>query len=75
MKPSYDSIYLASRINETWNSDSLTPAALQKLVNTYGASRVEDNLRMMYGFPPKTCQKPFAYLRAMLENEEAMPLT
>lgn len=70
MKPSGDSIYLASRINERWDSSSLTPAALQKLVNVYGAREVEDALRELYGFPPaEEVRSPYPYLEAILRGE------
>ena len=69
MRPSYDSIYLALRINDTYSSNALTPAALQRLVNVYGVSKVEDALRMMWGFRLKSCRRPFAYLQAILQAE------
>ena len=71
MRPTIDSIYLARRINERWDSSSLTPAALQKLVNAYGDRAVEDALRGLHGFPPEEAiRSPFAYLSAMLEGED-----
>ena len=69
MKPSYDSIYLASRINERSATTSLTPSGLQRLVNTYGAVAVEDALRSIWGFPPKELRRPYPYLVAILKEQ------
>ena len=67
MRPSLDSLYLARKIEERWNQNGLTPAALQKLVNTYGAQTVEDCLRELHGFPPsEAIRSPYAYLETML---------
>lgn len=69
MKPTVDSIYLAERINERWNSNRLSPAAIQRFVNEYGASVVEDKLRELYGFPPEEAiRSPYAYLETMLRE-------
>ena len=69
MRPTVDSIYLADRINERWDSSSLTPAAIQKLVNAHGVREVEDALRELHGFPPEEAiRSPYAYLDSMLRN-------
>jgi hypothetical protein len=70
LKPTYDSIYLASRIDERWETRSLSPAAVQKLVNLYGVREVEDALRQLYGFPPEEAiRSPYAYLETMLRED------
>jgi hypothetical protein len=69
MRPTHDSIYLADKINERWDLTSLTPAAIQKLVNTYGDRAVEDALRALHGFPPEEAiRSPYAYLETMLKE-------
>ena len=68
-RPTRDSIYLATRIDQRWNSHRLTPAALQKLVDEYGDQRVEDKLRELYGFPPEEAiRSAYAYLETMLRE-------
>jgi hypothetical protein len=69
VKPTVDSIYLAQRIDERWDTHNLSPAALQKLVNAYGASALEDALRELHGFPPEEAiRSPYAYLETMLRE-------
>lgn len=74
-KPTNDSVYLASRINERWNLTTggrLTPPALQRLVNRFGARDVEDAIRELHGFPPEEAvRSPYAYLEAMLADRLA----
>lgn len=70
-RPSIDSVYLAVRINETWEPTRghLSVAGLQKLANRYGAGPLEDALRELHGFPPsEAVRSPFAYLGAILRS-------
>jgi hypothetical protein len=68
-RPTIDSIYLAGRIDARWQTHSLSPAGLQKLVNAYGDRAVEDGLRELYGFPPEEAlRSPYAYLETMLRE-------
>lgn len=68
-RPTIDSIYLAERINERWDTHNLSPAAIQKLVNAYGDRAVEDALRALHGFPPEDAvRSPYAYLETMLRE-------
>jgi hypothetical protein len=68
-RPTGDSMYLADRINARWNTDNLTPAAIQKLVTSYGVQLVEDKLRELHGFPPEEAiRSPYAYLETMLKE-------
>lgn len=74
MKPTNDSVYLAGRINERWKSTSLSPGALQRFVNLYGAAVVEDALRELHGFPPaEAIRSPYAYLEVMLAENLVLP--
>jgi catalase len=69
MRPTTDSIYLAQKINDRWDSHSLSPAAIQNLVTAYGDRAVEDALRELHGFPPdEAVRSPYAYLMAMLKE-------
>lgn len=68
-KPTPDCLYLAERINERWGASKgrLTPAALQRLVSTFGVQVLEDALRELHGFPPEEAiRSPYAYLQAIL---------
>ena len=68
-QPTVDSIQLAKRIDSRWHTAALSPAAIQKLVNTYTARAVEDKLRELYGFPPEEAlRSPYAYLETMLRE-------
>jgi hypothetical protein len=68
-RPTSDSIYLASRIDEAWGSHRLTPAALQILADRYGDRALEDKLRELYGFPPgDAIRSAYAYLETMLRE-------
>lgn len=74
MRPTNDSIYLAGRINEQWHSHSLTPSALQRFVNLYGAEALESGLRELYGFPPaEAIRSPYAYLDVILKENLSAP--
>lgn len=69
-RPSHDALYLARKIDEAWGTKELTPAAMQKLGDKYGAGVVLDALRELHGFPPEDAiRKPYAYLESMCDWE------
>ena len=71
IRPSEDQIYLAGRLNQHWDTESLTPAAVCKLNKRYGLENVSNALRLVRGFPPAApTSSPYAYLVAVLEGDK-----
>ncbi len=62
-------MYLASRVSETApKGRSLSPAALQKLNDTYGVQVVSDALRELRGFPPAGLRAVYPYLATICKR-------
>ena len=70
-RPSHDQMYLASRLNDIAPKGRLTPAALQKLNEEFGRTRVTDALRVMRGFPPESgfTSSLYGYVAAICKEE------
>ncbi len=74
-RPTPDSPWIAEQINERWQASKgrLTPAALQRFVNRFGARAVDDALRELHGFPPEEAvRSPYAYLEAILVERSSV---
>ena len=71
IRPTEDQIYLAGRLNQHWETESLTPAAVCKLNKLYGLENVSNALRVVRGFPPAVpTTSPYAYVVAVLKGDK-----
>jgi hypothetical protein len=74
----YDQIYLAEQLalkaatNYKDEVEPISPAAIQRLNNEFGTTRVLGAMRMLHGFPPRKGLKDvYAYIWTMLREESA----
>jgi hypothetical protein len=68
-RPTYDQIYLASRLCKD-PEKALTPAAIQKLNTQYGVAAVVSAMRTLRGYTPEELRSAYAYLAAMLKEQQ-----
>ena len=68
-RPDHDQTYLAEKIADRWESDPLSPKALQKLNNEFGRPAVTGALRSLHGFPPETLESVYGYVTAVCREQ------
>jgi hypothetical protein len=69
-RPTYDQIYLASRLNDVAPQGHLTIAGLQRLNTRYGVAAVVSAMRTLRGYTPEELHSAYAYLAAMLKEQQ-----
>lgn len=69
LRPTYDQLYLAERINEASPNGQITIPAIQKLNRLYGVAPVTSAMRAFRGFPPEDLRTAYGYLSAILKGQ------
>ena len=69
LRPTYDQMYLAEKINEVAPQGHLSVKAIQHLNSRYGVRAVSDAMRATHGFAPSGIRSAYAYVHKLCSEQ------
>ena len=69
LRPTYDQMYLAEKLNEVAPQGHLSWRAVQNLNSDFGVRKVSDSMRLAHGFAPPGMRSAYAYVRKLCSEQ------